>query len=57
MKRIMWTLLVIAVVLIAKVGLCDDGGLNCIPTPEPISSALFLIGGGALAAYKLRKKK
>lgn len=25
--------------------------------PEPVSSALFLLGGGAIAALKLRKKK
>ncbi len=28
-----------------------------IPTPEPISSALFILGGGAIAVLKLRKKK
>ena len=31
--------------------------INPVVTPEPISSALFLFGGSALAAKRLRKKK
>jgi len=33
------------------------GGGSPIATPEPVSSALFLLGGAALAARKMRKKK
>ncbi len=33
----------------------ESGTFNLVP--EPISSALFLLGGGAIAVLKLRKKK
>jgi len=31
--------------------------INSVVTPEPVSSALFLLGGSALAARRLKKKK
>jgi hypothetical protein len=40
-----------------EVALGDWTGPAGVVTPEPISSALFLLGGGAIAALKLRKKK
>jgi hypothetical protein len=38
-------------------GTTGDISFKINAVPEPISSALFLLGGGAMAVLKLRKKK
>lgn len=35
----------------------DQGGFRSVPSaPEPVSIALFVLGGAGLVAYKSRKK-